>query len=407
MKALTGGRGVDVVYDGVGGDISVESLRCVRFGARFLIVGWAATPFVARGKGQRGAPNANQLPTNLIMMKGLDVLGCPTVISTVEDPSLRATAARAGPGVGGAGQAAPARLAHVPARGVQDGHAREVERRGHRRLRAAPVKALLLALLVACATPRPVVTPPAPHMAWGLVMHGGAGVITRDKLTPEREAAIRADLERALRAAHAVLAKGGKSADAVTAAITILEDSPLFNAGKGAVFTHDGLNELDAAIMDGRAHTAGAVAGVRTIKNPILLAKAVMDNGRHVMLIGRGAEEFAATAGIEIVDPSYFRTEERWQQLQQALAEDRLRHRRRRRARQDRRPRRGHVDGRPHEQAVRPRRRLADHRRRHLRRRALRRLRDRPRRAVHSLHRRARHLRARRVRPRVARTGGR
>jgi NADPH2:quinone reductase len=89
VKALTGGRGVDVVYDGVGGDISVESLRCVKFGARFLIVGWAATPFVARGKGQRGAPNANQLPTNLIMMKGLSVLGCPTVISTVEDPSLR------------------------------------------------------------------------------------------------------------------------------------------------------------------------------------------------------------------------------------------------------------------------------------------------------------------------------
>jgi NADPH2:quinone reductase len=89
VKALTGGRGVDVVYDGVGGDISVESLRCVRFGARYLIVGWAATPFVARGKGQRGAPNANVLPTNLIMMKGLDVLGCPTVISTVNDPSLR------------------------------------------------------------------------------------------------------------------------------------------------------------------------------------------------------------------------------------------------------------------------------------------------------------------------------
>jgi NADPH2:quinone reductase len=90
VKALTAGRGVDVVYDGVGGDISVESLRCVRFGARYLIVGWAATPSVARGKGQRGAPNANQLPTNLIMMKGLDVLGCPTVISTVNDPSIRA-----------------------------------------------------------------------------------------------------------------------------------------------------------------------------------------------------------------------------------------------------------------------------------------------------------------------------
>jgi NADPH2:quinone reductase len=90
VRAVTDGRGVDVVYDGVGGDISVESLRCVAFGARFLIVGWAATPFVAKGKGGRGAPNANVLPTNLIMMKGLDVLGCPTVISTVQDPSIRA-----------------------------------------------------------------------------------------------------------------------------------------------------------------------------------------------------------------------------------------------------------------------------------------------------------------------------
>jgi NADPH2:quinone reductase len=90
VKALTGGRGVDVVYDGVGGAISLESLRCMRFGARFLVVGWAATPNVARGKGQRGAPNANLLPTNLIMMKGLDVLGCPTVLSTLNDPSIRA-----------------------------------------------------------------------------------------------------------------------------------------------------------------------------------------------------------------------------------------------------------------------------------------------------------------------------
>jgi NADPH2:quinone reductase len=90
VKAATGGAGVDVVYDGVGGDISLESLRCVKFGARFLIVGWASTPFVARGKGQRGAPNANVLPTNLIMMKGLDVLGCPTVISTVMNPASRA-----------------------------------------------------------------------------------------------------------------------------------------------------------------------------------------------------------------------------------------------------------------------------------------------------------------------------
>ena len=90
VKALTGGRGVDVVYDGVGGDITVESMRCVRFGARILICGWAATPFVAEGKGKRGAPNANVLPTNLMMMKGLDVLGCPAMISVVNDPSLRA-----------------------------------------------------------------------------------------------------------------------------------------------------------------------------------------------------------------------------------------------------------------------------------------------------------------------------
>jgi NADPH2:quinone reductase len=89
VKALTGGEGVDVVYDGVGGELSLESLRAVKFGARFLIVGWASTPFVSRGKGQRGAPNANQLPTNLILMKGLDVLGCPTAISTVNDPSIR------------------------------------------------------------------------------------------------------------------------------------------------------------------------------------------------------------------------------------------------------------------------------------------------------------------------------
>jgi L-asparaginase / beta-aspartyl-peptidase len=185
---------------------------------------------------------------------------------------------------------------------------------------AVAVAALVVASCDNHVTPPP--PPEAPHMAWGLVLHGGAGVITRAKLTPEREAAIRADLERALRAAHAVIARGGASTDAVTAAITILEDSPLFNAGKGAVFTHDGINELDAAIMDGPAHRAGAVAGVRTIKNPILLAKAVMDNGRYVMLTGSGAEAFAATAGIETVDPSYFRTEDRWQELQKAIAED-------------------------------------------------------------------------------------
>jgi beta-aspartyl-peptidase (threonine type) len=190
----------------------------------------------------------------------------------------------------------------------------------------------LLGLLLACGSPSgPAASPPppsspasGPKLAWGLVLHGGAGAIPRDKLTPEREAAIRAALESALRAGHAVLARGGTSVDAVTAAIVILEDSPYFNAGKGAVFTHDGVNELDAAIMVGRTRMAGAITGVRTVKNPILLARAVMERSRHVMMVGSGAEEFAQVAGVERVDPSYFRTEERWQQLQNALKQDKF-----------------------------------------------------------------------------------
>ena len=152
-----------------------------------------------------------------------------------------------------------------------------------------------------------------------LVVHGGAGTMSRAELTPEREAAIRADLERALRAGHAVLAKGGTSLDAVTSAVVILEDSPYFNAGKGAVFNHDGVNELDASIMDGSTRKAGAIAGVHRVKNPILLARAVMEKSAHVMMTGDGAEAFAKGVGIELVDPSYFRTEERWEQLQKAL----------------------------------------------------------------------------------------
>jgi beta-aspartyl-peptidase (threonine type) len=121
-----------------------------------------------------------------------------------------------------------------------------------------------------------------------------------------------------------VLADGGTSLDAVTTAIVILEDSPYFNAGKGAVFTHDGINELDASIMDGKTRAAGSVAGVRTIKNPIKLARAIMEKSRHVMMVGSGAEDFAATVGIERVDPSYFRTEERWQELQDKLKDDKF-----------------------------------------------------------------------------------
>lgn len=154
-----------------------------------------------------------------------------------------------------------------------------------------------------------------------LVIHGGAGVIKRD-MNPAREKAVRAALAQALQNGYAQLKAGKPAMDAVTAAITVLENDPNFNAGKGAVFTHDGKNELDAAVMDGYTLKAGAIAGVHRVKNPILLARAVMDKSPHVMLAGDGAEAFAKEVGVELVDPAYFRTEERWQQLQKALKED-------------------------------------------------------------------------------------
>ncbi|NOK21472.1 isoaspartyl peptidase/L-asparaginase family protein [Corallococcus carmarthensis] len=165
--------------------------------------------------------------------------------------------------------------------------------------------------------------PPRVKPKWGLVIHGGAGVISRENLTPEREAAMRAALTEALQAGHAVLAKGGRSLDAVTAAIRVLEDSPYFNAGKGAVFNHDGVNELDAAVMDGKTRMAGAVAGVRHIQNPIDLARLVMEKSPHVMMVGDGAEAFAQSQGMPLVDAKYFYTEERWQGLQRALEQER------------------------------------------------------------------------------------
>ena len=153
-----------------------------------------------------------------------------------------------------------------------------------------------------------------------LVIHGGAGVVRHD--TPANERAIRVALTQALENGYARLKAGDSALDAVTAAITALEDDPHFNAGRGAVFTHDGRNELDAAIMDGDTLRAGAVAGVEHVKNPILLARAVMELSPHVMLSGAGAEEFAKEHGFALVDVSYFRTDARWQQLQQALKED-------------------------------------------------------------------------------------
>ncbi len=155
-----------------------------------------------------------------------------------------------------------------------------------------------------------------------LVIHGGAGTIERNKLTAEREQAYLHALAQSLIAGHAVLARGGSSMDAVIAAIMAMEDSPLFNAGKGAVFSHAGRNELEASIMDGATRMAGAVAGVTTIRNPIHAAHAVMTKSAHVMLIGQGAETFAAEQGLEIVDPSYFYTQHRWDQLQKAIAKE-------------------------------------------------------------------------------------
>lgn len=150
---------------------------------------------------------------------------------------------------------------------------------------------------------------------WSLAIHGGAGVIERGDLTPDKEKAYRAGLDAALRAGGAVLDRGGSALDAVSAAVRVLEDNPLFNAGRGAVFTAEGKNELDAAIMDGATQKAGAVAGVTRTRHPIDLARAVMDRSRHVMLARDGADRFSVEQGLEQVDPSWFRTEERWQQL--------------------------------------------------------------------------------------------
>jgi beta-aspartyl-peptidase (threonine type) len=157
-------------------------------------------------------------------------------------------------------------------------------------------------------------------------MHGGAGNIDPEMLAPDRQAKYRATMEEALRAGHRVLEQGGESVDAVVAAITMLEDSRIYNAGSGAVFNHDGKNELDAAIMDGATLAAGAVAGLHHVKNPIVLARQVMLRSPHVMLIGDGAEEFAKAQGLTLVDAGYFYTEHRWQQLQRALEAEKKPH---------------------------------------------------------------------------------
>lgn len=152
----------------------------------------------------------------------------------------------------------------------------------------------------------------------GIMIHGGAGTISRDSMTPAQEQAYHAMLTHAVNQGYSVLERGGSSLDAVTAAVTLLEDSPLFNAGKGAVYTFDETHELDASIMDGNSRNAGAVAAVTNVKNPILLARAVMEKSVHVMLAGKGAEQFAKEQQLELVDNSYFNTEFRYEALKRA-----------------------------------------------------------------------------------------
>ena len=179
--------------------------------------------------------------------------------------------------------------------------------------------AVLLSMLVTPVIAAPQAESAAPV---AIAVHGGAGTINRDELGAEREADIRAALETALRKGHAILAGGGSSLDAVTAAVTTLEDSPLFNAGKGAVFNCAGRNELDAAIMNGATLDAGAVAGLQRTKNPVRLARLVLEESPHVLLIGEGAESYGAAHGIEMVAPAYFHTEERWEQLKSLQARE-------------------------------------------------------------------------------------
>lgn len=185
------------------------------------------------------------------------------------------------------------------------------------RTRSAPYLLTLALLASGCTS----AATPSAKPGWALAVHGGAGVMDRETMAPETEAAYRTALNAALDRGSAVLDKGGSALDAVEAVIRGLEDDPLFNAGRGSVFTADGRNELDASIMDGATLKAGAVAGTTGIRHPITLARAVMEQSPHVMLIGDGAERFGAEKGVEKADPSWFFTEKRWQSLKKTLKE--------------------------------------------------------------------------------------
>ncbi len=177
----------------------------------------------------------------------------------------------------------------------------------------------LVSLLALCAPLAPAQQAPKAV----LVIHGGAGTILRENMTPERDAEYRAALTEALRAGYAILQKNGTSMDAIVAAIQTMETSPLFNAGRGAVLTDAGTAELDASIMDGRTRAAGAVAGVTTVRSPIALARRVMEASPHVMMVGQGAETFAKEHGLEQVENSYFVLPERREQLRRMMERQR------------------------------------------------------------------------------------
>jgi L-asparaginase / beta-aspartyl-peptidase len=176
-----------------------------------------------------------------------------------------------------------------------------------------------LLFFYSCDKKQPITTSVKdPSEKFCIVIHGGAGTILKENMSDSLEAEYNRVLDFAVSKGYEILRNGGTSLDAVTQTIMILEDSPLFNAGKGAVFTNEGKNELDASIMDGKSKAAGAVASVTRVKNPITLARAIMEVSEHVMMVGPGAEKFAEQNGIELVNPSYFYTEKRWEGLQKA-----------------------------------------------------------------------------------------
>jgi len=173
-------------------------------------------------------------------------------------------------------------------------------------------------------TPPPTPTSEKKTQTFTIAIHGGAGTILKKNMTDEKESAYKAKLEEAIRVGYEILKNGGTSLDAVTKTINVMEDSPLFNAGKGAVFTNAGTNELDASIMDGKTLNAGASAGTTTVKNPINLARAIMEKSPHVMMAGTGAEKFAEEQGLEIEDPKYFYTENRMNSLKRAKEREKI-----------------------------------------------------------------------------------